>query len=611
MTRRTRRKADEEAVEQAALNFLQALGWQYTPGPTMGPDGAAPERRRYSDVILEDRFRAALRRINPHLPASALDSVARRILRPQSPSTEENNRAFQQWLVEGVKLEVQRDGGTRGDSAQLIDIDNLDNNDWLCTNQFTIIEKPGYDRRPDVLLFVNGMPVAIIELKNPERKQATLKGALRQLDHYKDVIPGLFNTNQVLVISDGTRARLGSLTAGFERFMPWRVIEGHEQDDDHARARIDALPEIEVLVRGLFDRARFLDYLRNFVLWETHDGHVKKIAGYHQFHAVRKAVEKTVAASAQGSADKRIGVIWHTQGSGKSISMLFYVAKLMQQAAMDNPTIVVLTDRNDLDGQLFGQFKAAGELLPEPPVQAESREHVRALLQVTGGGILFTTIQKFGLTDSERKRARSFPRLSERHNIVVVTDEAHRTQYGFTSRLDPNTGTLSSGLAKNLRDALPNAAFLGFTGTPIELDDKSTRLVFGQDLDRYTIRQAQADGATLPIHYEARVAKIELKSDRRTDIDDSFDDETEDLSEAEREKLKNQWTRLEAMVGTKKRIKQVTRDIVDHFARRQRGMLGKGMIVCMSRRICVDITRRSPGCTPTGTTTMTPRGSSR
>jgi len=553
----------EAEVEQAAIEYLEDLGYSYLHGSVIAPDGSDPERSSYGDTILAGRLQAALTRINPHLEADTIDEVAKRIIRPESPSLEENNLAFQRHLTRGVEVQVRKEGGTRGDQAWLFDFEDPDNNDWLVVNQFTVVNGK-YNRRPDLVVFVNGMPIGVIELKNPEDENATVESAWNQLQTYKTQIPALFDNNELLVISDGTEAKVGSLTAGYERFGPWRTVDGKELAPD-------ATPKLEVLLKGLFERRRLLDYIRHFVLWETEDGFIKKIAGYHQYHAVNKAVEQTVRASSP-SGDKRIGVVWHTQGSGKSISMAFYTGKLILRPEMQNPTVVVITDRNDLDGQLFGQFCAAKGLIPAP-VQADSRDHLKELLQVASGGVVFTTIQKFGVPKGER-----FPMLSDRRNIVVITDEAHRSQYEFID-----------GFARNLRDGLPNASFIGFTGTPIEFDDKSTPAVFGDYIDTYPISQAVDDGATVPIYYEARLAKIALPDEKKPAVDTEFEEVTEGEEESVKGRLKTKWAKLEAMVGTEERLALIAQDIVDHFERRTEILDGKAMIVTMSRRIAVDL----------------------
>lgn len=570
----------ESVVEKAAIEWLKELGWKYIHGSVLASDGQSPERASYASVILDSRFREALGRINGHLDEGVLNDVARKVLLGlDSPSLDENNNTFHQMVRNGVNVQVRGEGGTRGDLAWLFDFKDPDNNDWLVVNQLTVIEGTN-NRRPDLVLYVNGLPLAVIELKNPEDEDATLESAWRQLQLYKSQIPVLFNTNEILVISDGVEARVGSLTAGFERFLPWRTVDGEELAPAEA-------PQLEVVLKGLFEKHRFLDYLYNFILCETGDRYIKKIAGYHQFHAANKAVKAALkASSAQG--DKRIGVIWHTQGSGKSVSMCYFAGKIMLEPEMQNPTLVMITDRNDLDGQLFSQFSAAKDLIPNPK-QAESREELRELLQVASGGVVFSTIQKFSQTNEERELGASFPVLSDRRNIVVIADEAHRTQYGFKSQLDRATGHITKGLAQNLREALPGASFMGFTGTPIEFADRSTPAVFGDYIDTYAIRQSVEDGATVPIHYEARLARINLPEEKKPEVDEDFAEVTEAEEESEREKLKANWAKLEALAGTKERLGLIANDLLDHWDRRLEIIEGKAMIVCMSRRVCVDL----------------------
>ena len=570
----------ESIVEEATIQWLEGIGYTYKAGPDLAHDGSAPERRNYADVFLEGRLNEALARINPKLESDVLDEVARKVQRLESPRIEENNLAFHRLLTQGVDVQVRREGGVRGDKAWLVDFDEPDNNDWLVVNQMTIIDGK-YHRRPDVVVFLNGMPVAVLELKSPTSANATVESAWNQLQTYKTELPKLFATNEILIVSDGTKeARVGSLTAGFERFAPWRTVDGSELASD-------ATPQLEVVLSGLFEKQRLLDYLRGYILFETDDGIIKKIAGYHQFHAVRKAVAATVRAS-RPDGDKRIGVVWHTQGSGKSISMTLFAGRIIVEPAMENPTLVVITDRNDLDGQLYDQFCKAPDLIPNP-VKAESREHLRELLQVASGGVVFSTVQKFGLSQEERATRTPFPILSERRNIVVIADEAHRSQYGFDARVDANTGQVTFGLARNIRDGLPNASFIGFTGTPIEFDDKSTPAVFGEYIDTYAISQAVEDGATVPIYYEARLAKIALPEDKKPHVDTEFDDITEGEEEATKGKLKSKWAKLEAMVGADERVKLIAEDILKHWEGRLEVLDGKAMIVCMSRRICVDL----------------------
>ena len=463
-------------------------------------------------------------------------------------------------------MSYQAEGREVHDKVWLLDVENPDNNDWLAVNQFTVIEN-SRNRRPDIVVFINGLPLAVIELKNPADEQATIRHAFNQLQTYKGDIPSLFACNELMIISDGLDARMGTLTAGYDRFMPWRTVEGMEVAP---KGRL----ELEVLLKGVFQKRRLLDLILNFVVFDD-DGSTltKKAAAYHQFHAVNKAVQCTIDAT-MPDGDRRIGVVWHTQGSGKSLSMAFYAGKIIRHPAMENPTLVVITDRNDLDDQLFGTFAGCKDLLRQTPVQAESREHIRELLKVPAGGVVFTTIQKF-LPDV---KGDAYPLLSERHNIVVIADEAHRSQYDFID-----------GFARHLRDALHNASFIGFTGTPIEREDRSTPAIFGDYIDKYDILRAVEDGATVPIYYEGRLAKIELKDEERPRIDPKFEELTEGEEETEKRRLKTKWARLEAMVGAGKRISLVAEDLVKHFEDRLSVMDGKAMIVCMSRRICVEM----------------------
>ncbi len=551
----------EAQVEQAAIEVMEDLGYGFVTGPTIAPGGEAPERTSYAEVILADRFRSALARINPHLGPDALEDAARTLLSTATPDLVENNIAFHRHLARGIELQVQTDHGTRGDLAQLVDFANPANNDWLVVNQMAIRTQKN-TRRPDLVVFLNGLPVAVIEIKDPTEVDATIEKAWNQLQTYKTDIPELFETNAVLVITDGTEAKVGSLTAGFERFGPWRTIDGDKVEPDKT-------PKMPVLLRGVFEQHRFLDYIRHFIMWEVGDKPIKKIAGYHQFHAANRALAETIRAS-RPDGNKRIGVVWHTQGSGKSISAVFYTAKLILHPEMANPTVVVLTDRNDLDGQLFAQFCAAKDLIPIPE-QADDRDNLKELLDVASGGLIFTTIQKFGTAKGQR-----YPKLSDRRNIVVIADEAHRSQYEFTE-----------GFARNLRDALPNASFIGFTGTPITFDDKNTYSVFGDEIHAYTVMQAVEDGATVPIHYEARLAKINLGESAKAEIDDKFEEVTEAEETSAKEKLKSRWAKLEAMFGTEERIALVAQDIVEHFERRTEIIVGKAMVVSMSRPIAV------------------------
>jgi len=559
----------ESHIEEATLEWFAGLRYAVTFGEYIAPEGLLAERKSFGDVLLVRRLRDAIDRLNPTIPQEAREDAFRKVMRPDRPTLIANNRAFHAMLRDGVEVEYMGDGGMlRGDRVALVDYEDPDNNDWLAVNQFTVIEGQ-HNRRPDVVVFVNGIPLAVIELKNPADEDATIWTAFNQLQTYKQQIPSLFAYNEFMVASDGLQARIGSLTANTEWFKPWRTIEGQSE-------AASSLLELEVLIRGAFDRARLLKLLRHFIAFEhdkDHDRIIKIIAGYHQFHATEQAISATVeAASPKG--DKRGGVVWHTQGSGKSLTMLFYAGEIILHPAMENPTLVMLTDRNDLDDQLFGQFARCSELLRQEPVQAESVAHLRQLLQVASGGVVFTTIQKF-LPDEKGGRMAA---LSERHNIVVIADEAHRSQYDMID-----------GLARHMRDALPNASFIGFTGTPIEKADANTRAVFGDYVSVYDIERAVRDGATVPIYYESRIAKLSLKEDLLPEIDEEFEEITEDEEEERREKLKTKWAALEALVGDPKRIEVIAKDLVEHYERRLEAMDGKAMVVCMSRRICVDL----------------------
>jgi type I restriction enzyme R subunit len=545
-------------------------------GPEIAPGELFAERESYGDIVLLKRLREALAHINPQVPSDAIEEAVRRVLHPETASLTENNRRFHRVLVEGVPVEYQRtDGSIAGDLVKLIDFEDPKNNDWAAINQFTVIEDRN-NRRPDILIFINGLPLGIIELKNIGDENATVRGAYNQIQTYKKDIPSLFPYNEVVVISDGIHAKAGTLTADWERFAPWRTEDGKELAPKNSL-------QLGVLVKGIFAKERFLDLVRNFIVFEDDGGQLfKKMAGYHQFHAVNKAIESTVAASAL-RGDRRAGVIWHTQGSGKSLSMVFYAGKVIQR--LDNPTIVVLTDRNDLDDQLFGTFSRCEHILRQTPVQAESREDLQSLLRVSSGGVVFTTIQKFFPEGDAAK----YPRLSDRRNIVVIADEAHRSQYGFSARVNQKTGETQYGFAKHIRDALPNASFIGFTGTPIETDDRSTPAVFGEYIDVYDILRAVEDEVTVRIYYEGRLAKLALKEDQRPKIDPDFEEATEGEEVEKKEKLKTKWARLEAMVGTDERIKLVAHDLVDHVEKRFGAMEGKAMIVGMSRRICAEL----------------------
>ena len=568
----------EAVVEEALLAQLEGLGVATLSDSVAGPDGSAPERKANGEVLLEDRLRAAITRLNPHIPEEARHDALLAVQAAGSPNLVEENRRLHRFLCDGVPVEYYGEDGTiRGDAVRLLAFDDPAANDWLAINQFAVVEG-GKSRRPDVVLFVNGLPLAVFELKNPGSEVATVQGAFNQLQTYKQEIPSLFRSNAFLVVSDGASARIGSLTADYDRFMPWRTTDG-------AEIAPKGSPELSVLVDGVFEKGRFLDLLRNFTVFRSDGSDTAKIiAGYHQFHAVKKAVDCTVAAT-RPEGDRKVGVIWHTQGSGKSLLMAFYAGQLMRQPELENPTLVVVTDRNDLDDQLFGTFSACRDLIRDTPHQADSREDLQDQLNSrASGGVIFTTIQKFappaGVTE--------YPPLTERQNVVVIADEAHRSQYGLRARINAK-GELGYGFAKYLRDALPNASFIGFTGTPIEATDVNTPAVFGDYIDIYDISRAVDDGATVPIYYESRLARIELPEDMKPVIDEEIEELTEDQAATEQERLKQKWATVEALVGADKRIGMVAQDLVDHFEARVGALDGKAMVVCMSRRICVKL----------------------
>ena len=583
----------EAEVEAAALDWLSALGWQVAHGPDIAPDTPNAERDDYAQVVLERRLRDALAELNPSLPASALDDALRRLTRPEGSTLEARNRAFHRMLGDGVTVEYRAgDGRISGAQVKVIDFDDPNANDWLAVNQFTVTENRN-TRRPDVVLFVNGLPLGVIELKNPADEDATIWTAWQQLQTYKAELPTLFSMNEALMVSDGTEARIGTLTSGREWFKPWRTVTGETLAGPYTT-------ELQVMLEGVFESSRFLSMVRDFIVFDD-DGSgalVKKMAGYHQFHAVKVAVDETLRAAKLQRAevrvageggryeagrrpggepgDRRIGVVWHTQGSGKSLTMAFYTGAIVREPAMENPTVVVLTDRNDLDDQLFGTFSRCQDLLRQPPAQAESRSDLRSKLSVNAGGVVFTTIQKF----FPEEKGDTHATLSERRNIVVIADEAHRSQYDFID-----------GYARHMRDALPNASFVGFTGTPIELQDANTRAVFGDYISIYDIQRSVEDGATVPIYYESRLAKLSLEESERPTIDPEFEEATEGEEVERREKLKTKWAQLEAVVGAEKRVEQIAEDIVSHFGQRLEALEGKAMVVCMSRRICIDLYR--------------------
>ncbi len=581
----------ESVIEQAALAWLESLGYLILSGLEIAPGEPAAERDNYGQVVLEYRLRQALARLNPQVPTDALEEAFRKLTRPDSPSLVANNHVIHKYLVEGVPVEYQRaDGSIGGDLVRVFDYDDPENNEFLAVNQYTVVEDQ-HERRPDVVLFINGLPIAVIELKNAATENATIWSAFNQLQTYKRQIPSLFAFNEAMVISDGVQARIGTLTADREWFMPWRTIEGETLADTK-------LPQLQVVLEGVFQKRRLLDLIRHFIVFEDVGGGVlvKKMAGYHQYHAVNVAVQETVRAclppperhlqvrEGDGSyfakghpdakpGDRRVGVVWHTQGSGKSLTMAFYAGRVVLHPAMENPTLVVITDRNDLDDQLYGTFARCHELLRQPPVQAQSRANLRELLTTASGGVVFTTVHNFFPADGG-----DYPLLSSRRNIVVIADEAHRSQYNFID-----------GFARHMREALPNAAFIGFTGTPVELTDKNTRAVFGDYISIYDIERAVKDGATVPIYYESRLAKLELAEAAKPLLDAEFEEATEGEEVEHKERLKTKWAQLEALVGTEKRLKLIAEDLVKHFETRLEALAGKAMIVCMSRRICVDL----------------------
>ena len=593
----------EDQLEQEALGWLNEVGYQVLYGPDVAPDGDAPERADYRQVLLVDRLRKAIARLNPDIPNVARDDALKQVLDLGVPSQLAANRQFHKLLVNGVPVQYQKAGETLGDLVRLMDFANVAANEWLAINQYSI-KGPHHTRRPDIILFVNGLPLVLLELKNPADETADIWKAFDQIQTYKEQIPDVFEYNELLVISDGSDARFGSLSANAERFMQWRTIDGVNLDP------LGQFDELETLIRGLLAPTILLDYLRFFVLFEDDGSLVKKVAGYHQFHAVRSAIQQVVSASQPGGTHKG-GVVWHTQGSGKSITMTCFAARVMQEPAMANPTIVVITDRNDLDGQLFGVFSLAQDLLREQPVQAKTRQALRELLaNRPSGGIVFATIQKFMPGEDED----TFPVLSDRHNIVVIADEAHRTQYGFEAKLKPvrstkwstgaaNEAVLSQaadsitgqsfayqvGYAQHLRDALPNATFVAFTGTPVSSEDRDTRAVFGDYIHVYDMQQAKEDGATVAIYFESRLAKLGLKESELEQLDQDVDELAEDEEEGNQAKLKSKWAALEKVVGAEPRIARVAADLVTHFEERQKAQDGKAMVVAMSREICVHL----------------------
>lgn len=573
----------EAELEQATLEWFEELGYETLYAPEISPDGEYPERQDYLDVVLENRLKDALSLINKHLPEEAVVEAYRKIAIPQSPSLIMNNKAFHKMITDGIDVSYrQKDGSIKNDKAWIFDFINIANNDWLAANQFTVIEGR-IEKRPDVVVFINGIPLVVIELKSSSDENVGISEAYNQLQTYKMTIPSLFTYNEVLITSDGVNARTGSLTADEDRFMAWRTIDGES-------VASQSIPQLEVLIKGMFDKSRFFDIIRQFILFQT-DGKdtFKILAGYHQYHAVNKAVDSTVRATME-TGDRRIGVVWHTQGSGKSLSMVFYVGKLVLSDELQNPTVVVITDRNDLDDQLFATFGKCKDLLRQEPVQANTREELRNLLTRESGGVIFTTIHKFAPED----KGDSIPVLTDRKNVIVIADEAHRSQYGFDADIvkGDDEANVKYGYAKYMRDALPNASYIGFTGTPVELTDKNTRAVFGDYIDIYDMTRAVEDGTTVRIFYESRIAKLELPVELKPKIDEEYDEITEYQEYTQKEQLKSKWARLEAIVGAEQRVKLIAKDIVEHFEKRQQSQeteVGKAMIVVMSRRIAIDL----------------------
>lgn len=575
-------KIFESTIEEFVIELLQNQGWQY-----LSPEEQELERLNLSEVVLKSRLKRAIETINPNLSEEAREQALRQVLNLPSQNLIDNNEAFHRLLTEGIEIELMSEEGIKGDKVWLVDFANPENNEFLACNQFTVIEN-NINKRPDVVLFVNGLPLVVIELKNPTDENATVQKAFTQLQNYKNAIPSLFYYNATLVASDGLDARAGTISSDISRFLAWKSSDGFKEDTA-------TTPQIETLIKGMVSKNVLLDLIRHFIVFEKikKEGaktglssvvNIKKIAAYHQYFAVNKAIEETLrATSEQGNG--KAGVVWHTQGSGKSLSMVFYTGKSVLE--LNNPTIVVITDRNDLDDQLFDTFASCKQLLRQEPVQAHNRENLKELLRVAGGGIIFTTIQKFFPEDGSA----NFDLLSERKNIIVIADEAHRSQYGFGAKTTEKNGEIITkyGFAKYLRDALPHASFIGFTGTPIEKEDASTPAVFGNYVDVYDIAQAVEDGATVRIYYESRLAKVHLMPEEAAKLDEEVEAITEGEESTAKEKAKAKWAQLEAIVGHRDRLKIVATDLVDHFEKRREAFEGKGMVVCMSRRIAVEL----------------------
>ena len=603
-------KITENTIEEFAIELLERLGYQYIYAPDIAHDGEKPERASYEVVLLTERLQNAIRRINPKVPADSQEEAFKEIQRINSPELLTNNESFHRMLTEGINVSYQKDGHDRGDLVWMIDFKNPENNDFIVANQFTVIEN-GNNKRPDVILFVNGIPLVVIELKNPADENATVKSAFRQLQTYKQIIPSLFTYNGFMIVSDGLEAKAGTLSSGFTRFMAWKSADGKEEASN-------LVSQLETLINGMLNKETLLDLTRHFVVFEKSKKEdsktgivtistVKKLAAYHQYYAVNRAVESTLRATGytleketpvsmvmespesygvpgvklQPKGDRKGGVVWHTQGSGKSLSMVFFTGKIV--LALNNPTVVIITDRNDLDDQLFDTFAASTQLLRQAPKQVENREDLKEKLKVASGGVVFSTIQKF-----QPENGNVYETLSDRENIVVIADEAHRTQYGFKAKLDKDTGEISYGFAKYMRDALPKATYIGFTGTPIESTDVNTPAVFGNYIDVYDIAQAVEDGATVRIYYESRLAKVNLNEEGKQLVEELEEElKNEDLTDTQKAKAK--WTQLEALIGSENRIKNIAQDIITHFEQRQEVFEGKGMIVSMSRRIAAEL----------------------
>jgi type I restriction enzyme R subunit len=600
----------ENTIEEFSIELLERLGYQYIYAPDIAHDGEKPERASYEEVLLTERLQNAIRRINPKVPADSQEEAFKEIQRINSPELLTNNESFHRMLTEGFNVSYQKDGHDRGDLVWLIDFKNPENNEFIVANQFTVIEN-GNNKRPDVILFVNGIPLVVIELKNPADENATVKSAFKQLQTYKQIIPSLFTYNGFMIVSDGLEAKAGTLSSGFTRFMAWKSADGKEEASN-------LVSQLETLINGMLNKETLLDLIRHFVVFEKSKKEdsktgivtistVKKLAAYHQYYAVNRAVESTLRATGytleketplsmvmespesygvpgvklQPKGDRKGGVVWHTQGSGKSLSMVFFTGKIV--LALNNPTVVIITDRNDLDDQLFDTFAASTQLLRQAPKQVENREDLKEKLKVASGGVVFSTIQKF-----QPDNGNVYETLSERENIVVIADEAHRTQYGFKAKLDKETGDISYGFAKYMRDALPKATYIGFTGTPIESTDVNTPAVFGNYIDVYDIAQAVEDGATVRIYYESRLAKVNLSEEGKQLVEELEEElKNEDLTDTQKAKAK--WTQLEALIGSENRIKNIAQDIISHFEQRQEVFEGKGMIVSMSRRIAAEL----------------------